>query len=405
MATKIIYSLMLFVSLLGCSQQSEKLQEALKISVLEQREAAINKLIDEYPDFADAVLARAQIVYAIGSVSVNDEDTWTKFKEAQKDFSAAIALDSTLIEAYYGRAECYQFFNNLEQKYKDLEKVAELDTSRAASIYREIADQLGKTEHERASRYYEKALAFHYQLSPGVLNGIEDKMASCYYFSDQYIKAEETYTKIIDKGKADYWAYLHRGESRVKLGDLKGAMGDYQKLIVDYPESAYLHMEIARIHVKDKNYKAAEVSYTSAISYKPLFDYYVERAGLRLMLNDYQGAIDDYEVLISKGCNGCNGNLGWYYFKLGDYEKSIKYSKLAIEETPRENYVMYNIAIALLANGDTAAALDKYKSTFSISDQSTNQGAITDLQDLIKLGVQEKSASRILEEVFGVYGK
>lgn len=123
--------------------------------------------------------------------------------------------------------------------------------------------------------------------------------------------------------------------------------------------------------------------------------------------NQYMKAIDFYEKLIKINSNNTHfyGNLGWAYYMVNNDKKCIENSKKAIEIDPTAYYARYNLGLANLRSGNIDEARRIYgelkKEKDSITE-SSQKGAIKDLNDLKAKGVYVKEIKAILKDFFGI---
>jgi tetratricopeptide (TPR) repeat protein len=118
------------------------------------------------------------------------------------------------------------------------------------------------------------------------------------------------------------------------------------------------------------NYAEAIEAFDAAITAYP--DYgnaFYGRAEARFVLRDYRAAEQDYLRAMESGHDdrSTRWNLGWIYYLLGDYQRSLEVSRQALELDPNLSPVAMNVAFALLADGDTEAAMDQFESALSMA--------------------------------------
>ncbi len=79
------------------------------------------------------------------------------------------------------------------------------------------------------------------------------------------------------------------------------------------------------------------------------------------------------------------GNLGWGYYLLADYKKSIHYSKKALKLNPQLSYVQMNMGIAYLRTHDYHESFQAYESLLHQSPQTIDyMGGLRDLEELVR---------------------
>lgn len=77
------------------------------------------------------------------------------------------------------------------------------------------------------------------------------------------------------------------------------------------------------------------------------------------------------------------GNLGWGYYLLGDYQKSVFYGKKALSISPHLNYARMNIGIAYIRMHDYEQAFNSYQELTRYNPtQIDYAGGVRDLEEL-----------------------
>jgi tetratricopeptide (TPR) repeat protein len=118
------------------------------------------------------------------------------------------------------------------------------------------------------------------------------------------------------------------------------------------------------------HYPEAQLLFEEALTLYPDYgEAYAGRAEILLDEGDYEAAAADYEQAIALGANdpGIYWNLGWTYYLAGDYDASIEASRSALAQDPTLIPVMMNVATALLAKGETEAAMQEYEHGLEIA--------------------------------------
>jgi tetratricopeptide (TPR) repeat protein len=97
------------------------------------------------------------------------------------------------------------------------------------------------------------------------------------------------------------------------------------------------------------------------------------------------------------------GNLGWIFYCENEFKKCIRYSNMAIALDSNAYYAMFNIALATLRLGKFEESKNLYKNYFDLSNKhkiEVHQGAIDDLNNLIKKNIKADEANFIINNIF-----
>jgi tetratricopeptide (TPR) repeat protein len=186
-----------------------------------------------------------------------------------------------------------------------------------------------------------------------------------------YDYAIVTYTTLMDLKK-----YPEIGQIRFEylsiLNKLDHHWKIYRSRIKEYIDNCMLYSTIAYNYYKNDEYDKAIVIFDLA------------------MAND-------------SACTYAFGNTGWIYYLRGNYQKCIEFSRKAVELDSTALYAQYNIALSYLCLGEFDKAKLKYEETIQLNaelDVDIHQGAIEDLQNLIKKNFKKVEAEQILTELF-----
>ena len=98
--------------------------------------------------------------------------------------------------------------------------------------------------------------------------------------------------------------------------------------------------------------------------------------------------------------------LGWTYYRMGNFEKSIANSEKAVSGDSLIMYARYNVALAYLCLGQPDKAKEIYLQSKELDERlaqgSGIQGAIGDLQELIDKNIRKEDAAMILKSIFTI---
>lgn len=148
-----------------------------------------------------------------------------------------------------------------------------------------------------------------------------------------------------------------------------------------------------------KIYRSRNKSYIDLCTvYSTIAYYYYNK-------KDYHRALVVFDLSMANDslCASAFGSTGWIYYLKGDYQECVEFSEKAIRIESTALYAHYNIALSYLCLGELEKAKSKYSETIKLNkdlNQKIHQGAIEDLQDLIKKNFKKPEAEMILTELF-----
>lgn len=110
-------------------------------------------------------------------------------------------------------------------------------------------------------------------------------------------------------------------------------------------------------------HEEAIAAFDEAISAAPTYtDAYSARAGAKGAMGDLEAAAVDYENARANGDTSANtaGELAWIYYELGRFDDAIAMNRAALESSPGELWIRFDLGLALLVSGQTDAAQAEY---------------------------------------------
>ncbi|CAG0935396.1 hypothetical protein TFLX_04234 [Thermoflexales bacterium] len=119
-------------------------------------------------------------------------------------------------------------------------------------------------------------------------------------------------------------------------------------------------------------YAEARAAFDEALTAAP--DYtaaFAQRAETKSALNEPESAVNDYVAARRHGDESAAtaGNLAWTYYLLGQFEEANQLSREVLADKPDELWLRFNLALSLLAAGQSEAAQVEYQSTMDRSTQ------------------------------------
>lgn len=162
------------------------------------------------------------------------------------------------------------------------------------------------------------------------------------------------YDKIISINPTD-WNYCNRGVLKKDIGLYRESILDFSKAIeidsLDFLNYYNRGMAYSKLNLIDK----AISDYVKCIQLNPDYSSAYLNKGYALMSkNDYKGAIEEFEIALSKRIGFKEkgytmNNIGFAYYKLKDYETSRSFINKSLEIYPINSYAYKNLALIDIA--------------------------------------------------------
>ncbi len=290
-------------------------EESAKTDYLESAERDFTQVITAQLEFANAYRqrGRAREIDRVSKSAV--EDFYGKGKKgALADFTKAIEVNPRYIDAYFSRAEQFDFASKAEA-IRDYKRIIELDPGNAKAFY-------------GMAQIYVSGAA---KQSPAFNAAIENYSLA--------IKADPGYVA----------AYFGRARLVQEQKPLQ-ALADYTQIIQLEPDNVDAYRGRAAVHKRLKDYRSSLADYTRAIELDPSEPggnkrdaaiTYAERAYVRFELGDGKGALEDYRwALIIRPCLYCvsgSGSLSQANKADAFFQKGLALLRRGDKEASRKN--------------------------------------------------------------------
>ena len=153
------------------------------------------------------------------------------------------------------------------------------------------------------------------------------------------------------------------------------------------PNNGYLYAQRASFHLELQNFDKAYDDYQHALRFG--FDGAWLRTGYTQVcanLGRHEEALKaaqkrvEYEL----GDANAHGDLGWYAYKAGDYEKSIEESRLALGLDPSLAIVAFNLGLSYLATRQLEEAEAAYDQALKICNNMSTEDAKATIRAALK---------------------
>jgi len=264
-----------------------------------------NEALAIRPDYEEALVNRGIINYEQGDLA-----------GALSDYNKVIQLDHSVAEAYYNRGDVYMKQNDLTGALSDYNKAIELNPNYAEAYTNRGSIYIKQGNFAQALSNYNKAIQIY---PPGVLP------------TELHIWLDGLRTASVGRAFKGYYnsyadAYYNRGCVYDKLGNLIGALSDYNMAIEINSDYADAYNNRGYIYLRQGKYTQAISDFTKAIAINPdIAGYYYNRGLAFRQQGYYVQAISDFTktIAIDPDYAQVYYDRAVFYYELKDYRKAL----------------------------------------------------------------------------------
>ena len=225
-----------------------------------------------------------------------------------------------------------------------------------------------------------KAAIEQYTAALAITKNVETYFAraQAYYAINDYAKAAQDYSSVIELDSKNMPAYHERGRSRFRTGDNEGAIADFTEALKLKPDDEPSYLRRGIVYRSIGKNEEAEADFSESIRIAPeKLDAYYHRGMTRLALQKYTLALADLNQALQINPDHVlsYAGRGSVQLALKDYGAALKDCSAAIERNA-------TLIEPLLCRGQAYAGLKEY------------QQALTDFDAIISLYPQEAPAYR-----------
>ncbi|ODS32059.1 MAG: hypothetical protein SCARUB_02812 [Candidatus Scalindua rubra] len=316
--------------------------------------AAIPERPTKYVDSAIIFLFRGEVFFSRGKYDKAISD-W--------DWSFGLGLNPSLAIAYNDRGLAYFSKGEYDEAISDYDKAIKEDPTLALAYNNRGLAYINKDEYDKAISNYDKAIEISPEYAAAYLN-----RANNHYNMEDYDKAISNYDKAIEIDPKDSIAYYNRGFTYSDKGEYDKAISDYDKAIeLDSKNAVTYFFRGLAYHLKEE--------YEKAISDC-----------------DKAPEIDPKDARVY-------GNLGWIFYLMERLDESIETSRQGLSIDSTQKWIQFNLALALLCQGNVQAAKAEYQRGIEMADSVTLESAINDLKGALEKDPNLHGAKEILTEL------
>jgi tetratricopeptide (TPR) repeat protein len=170
-------------------------------------------------------------------------------------------------------------------------------------------------------------------------------------------------------------AYISRGASKLKKGQIEGATSDFNKAIDLDPQKAEAYVARGGVSFMLDQFDNAISDYNKAIERNPdLAVAYQNRGSVYYSQGQFDNAISDYSkaIEIDNEFTAAYQNRGYAYFSAGNYEKAISDYDKAIALNPENAEAYICRGHSYYARRSFNKAISNYNKSISLNPENAN---------------------------------
>lgn len=280
-----------------------------------------------------------------------------KFDLALKDFDVLVALQP-VAKLLNNRGLCRRASNDIIGAREDFQKAIELDPG-LEIVYQQLASLEASANDPKAAlivcdqyiaRFPQQPWGFTARSSLNVQLNLPDA-------------ALADLDKLIELTPDDVTAYVNRAILLRNLGKIDDSVSALSKVIERFPKSDLGYINRATIYEDREQWQEALTDYDKALEFTDEYRAYLSfrRGGVKMKLDDYQGAVDDLTIAIELSPkSSAFARRGEVYAKMSDYTAAIANFDTAISMDPQDHLTYYHRAKAYQSDGNDDKALAAY---------------------------------------------
>lgn len=327
------------------------------LAALDDAEGLFRRSLEEDPGFARAQAGLCQV----GLARYEKTNATDQFRQAEADCRRALEADPALKETGLALGRLYLASGRQEQAeavYRSLLRGAPRD----ADVYIGLGRALARLQQpEQAEKSFREAIT----VEPGYWYAY-NALGGFLFEAGRSREAAEIFRRITELAPGNSVGYNNTGAALLSAGDLEESARAFEQSKAIEPSRAAFS-NLGTLYYYLGRFDDAVASYSKAIEMAPEdFRLWGGRADARwYMPGSRDAARDDYRhaaMLAEKSLTvdatdpETWAQLGYYYGRLGDQERSEQYVARGLELGPDLPFVLYVAAVSAANRGDTAEA-------------------------------------------------
>ena len=259
------------------------------------------------------------------------------YQNAISDYTKAILLNPSNVNAYFNRGVVYFEQQNYPKAINDFTQILRLQPEHAEAYYKRGLVYYKSQDYLKAIQDYTQVIG----LRPNTLDAYNAYLGRgvAYAANNNLQKAIADYTQMIKIQPQKIDGYYRRGRARFFIGDYQGSLDDYNQVIKINPKNEDAYARRCSTYLNLAEYEKAASDCTEAIKFRPKNEVaYNNRCIAYLNLQEYQKAISDCTKRIELEPQNAEGyiNRGLAYTEDKQLQKAIEDYTQAIGLNPNK---------------------------------------------------------------------
>ena len=183
---------------------------------------------------------------------------------------------------------------------------------------------------------------------------------------EDYAAADSVFERLLTRNPGYENGYLGRATLNLHRGDTVGAERDMRKVLAINQSSYNAHVMLADVNMRRgrEMFDTVAVHLDAAIRLQPLTaGLYVNRAYIRYSLNDWYGAMADFDHALELDANNKQAlfNRGLLEMEVNDYDRALRDFSSLLNDDPTDVRSRYNRAAIYMQQQNWKGALEDVK--------------------------------------------
>ncbi|MCX6334694.1 MAG: tetratricopeptide repeat protein [Bacteroidia bacterium] len=223
-------NIMLAIS--GCFVILLMFMSAHQVKTWKNTETLWTNVINKHPDLELARRARGKYYSKMSELAKSKREKEVLEEKAFSDFTVAVKQGTKSSDVFEGSALIFDSRGEIEKALIFINQAISMNPEKGGAYYNRamIFDKLN--EKEKAVGDYSRALELDQSLELKILSN----RAVLYLETGKYNEAKGDLDRLISIDSRNFMYYYNRAYTRLKLGDIEGAISDYRKAIQLNPD-------------------------------------------------------------------------------------------------------------------------------------------------------------------------